>query len=1485
MSKRFLYRYKIVRLYEEDIWGIFFRKQKKRDLFFKKIGYQLFLEIFRKNSYLVNSTVLAWKKKLLYLGRQHTKKNFICQYQLALNLKKRSKFFLFTTQTIYFKNSLKHFNYLVKDSFMVNRKYFFNENRKCFAISFLLLATFPKKISLRTLSWFVWAVNRPLVSILLKAIFNDVEIFNRYVSQLVSTNFKFPYNFRYTFTNIMKWYNNFYYILYIKNLNNIQSSWGTLPTLNNNVDHPNTVSLYLKDLRLNLYFKVFMTKAQIYEWRYRKNSQISQIYQPFFFINTILANRYLNSMWVPLWLYWRILQKKKKRKARYLRNKKFLKSFKHHNYKYKYSKKFQPRRYQQSYSKQSFTRKNNNNKQTYHNNKQAYNNNKQFNKQSNKYSFKKSYKQHKRKASVIKTIRIKRIRPKIKYFSLLSWYKWRVKNKQLLLHLQIKFAKFLQKCNEQKRFAQMLYANAATVRCKQHPFKFFEPSKVLQEPKKRYARKKKKNLFVSKKVKKSNKKNTVAKIKKNSKMTSLTHNSSSISNKNTMLITQKRFYTTETNISFFKQNQSKIQTNFDQKRILKSKHNNEHVKEKNFSLSDKFRKTSKGQGHNKERIFIIKDANQSNPNKKIFVFKRKKNQQGPRGKFKQITRKRKSYKPLLITKKKLLEPKVLKLDALVCNYKMNVSKSGGFFGGYILPNKQKRKILNKKAGSKLFFWKAMQKLSSHFFLSSLKKRAKYLSRFRGEKYSGLKKIYYNWSIIKFFARKKYHVCSVKKKFRPKRYSSLSWHFCLLFQKNKNNKIFSTFRYYWKTHKFFNFLKKFSFKSKIKFLLYYVFRYASACIVCKINKLTFRSIFFLQKLSNKYYLLNKSTLLSWSSLLEKKISYNFNYNIFLNLYITYIMSKQFHAKYYSFLPFVRNILTCYNTLLYANTYNIIKDNKNNFEPVKSSFTLFNFINSSVLNRYKIYFYLFYTFWYLFNGNIVYFKYLKYLELCQDFKQLNISYSNIKNLYINKIFLHFSHTFLKNNNINIFTFFNLNTLKFVDCVFFFNSWFLNYLVMFYDNIISVRKFKFYANIKKSKHKLLANTKNEYVLLKKLLELFCLKKKSEALSKYNLFFKKWIHTVAYAQKKIRRLLYSVRIFFYHKYNKVPESDSIFNVTAEDLINAVKKKNPLSSANVKNNRKDNFPLKDFMKLFLKNKGLKQRKKLELKEFYCNDNIQFKKTEYLLSFFASNQMFKYFNKLRRKYLSFFAKKRQLFLRKINKNITLVSEYNPIFKFSLLKKYSIFLFRKILQIKKRIKFFSLRKRKTLLDKMFTLDLIPVVKYVKKRTSFNSFYKYRMLKIWKFRKFYGCLTNYELNSICLKAYKYRGDIILRFIILLEGRLDTVLYRCGLVTSMFEARQLINHGNFLINNVLVKKRSYVLQVKDILSIEPSKITLFKKKLLLRLQQDGLLFWPPVYLEVNYKYILVMFIHELLQINQIPFNFKLTGKDLNSILYYYY
>ena len=113
------------------------------------------------------------------------------------------------------------------------------------------------------------------------------------------------------------------------------------------------------------------------------------------------------------------------------------------------------------------------------------------------------------------------------------------------------------------------------------------------------------------------------------------------------------------------------------------------------------------------------------------------------------------------------------------------------------------------------------------------------------------------------------------------------------------------------------------------------------------------------------------------------------------------------------------------------------------------------------------------------------------------------------------------------------------------------------------------------------------------------------------------------------------------------------------------------------------------------------------------------------MSFFASNHIYKYFNKLRRSYVNSLLKKKNNYSK--NK-FTTVKEYNSLFNLELLKKYSIFLFKKIAKIKKQIRFFLLRKCKTTLNRMFTLDLYPVVKYVKKKTSFNSFYKYRMLKV-------------------------------------------------------------------------------------------------------------------------------------------------------------
>jgi ribosomal protein S4 len=107
----------------------------------------------------------------------------------------------------------------------------------------------------------------------------------------------------------------------------------------------------------------------------------------------------------------------------------------------------------------------------------------------------------------------------------------------------------------------------------------------------------------------------------------------------------------------------------------------------------------------------------------------------------------------------------------------------------------------------------------------------------------------------------------------------------------------------------------------------------------------------------------------------------------------------------------------------------------------------------------------------------------------------------------------------------------------------------------------------------------------------------------------------------------------------------------------------------------------------------------------------------------------------------------------------------------------------------------------------------------------------------------------------------------------------------VSSIFEARQLINHKNILINNNIVDKRSVTLNYHDILTIDYKVVNKLINNLIFRINTEGILFRPPVYIEVNYKKYMVIFLFDIIKANQIPFNFKITGLDINTILYYYY
>ncbi|NLL29560.1 MAG: 30S ribosomal protein S4 [Clostridiales bacterium] len=93
---------------------------------------------------------------------------------------------------------------------------------------------------------------------------------------------------------------------------------------------------------------------------------------------------------------------------------------------------------------------------------------------------------------------------------------------------------------------------------------------------------------------------------------------------------------------------------------------------------------------------------------------------------------------------------------------------------------------------------------------------------------------------------------------------------------------------------------------------------------------------------------------------------------------------------------------------------------------------------------------------------------------------------------------------------------------------------------------------------------------------------------------------------------------------------------------------------------------------------------------------------------------------------------------------------------------------------------------------------------------------------KARRIYGILES-QFRNYYEKADHMRGITGENLLKLLEMRLDNVVYRLGYGASRPEARQLVNHGHFLVNGKRVDIPSYQVSVNDeITVIEKSRGT---------------------------------------------------------------
>ncbi len=124
----------------------------------------------------------------------------------------------------------------------------------------------------------------------------------------------------------------------------------------------------------------------------------------------------------------------------------------------------------------------------------------------------------------------------------------------------------------------------------------------------------------------------------------------------------------------------------------------------------------------------------------------------------------------------------------------------------------------------------------------------------------------------------------------------------------------------------------------------------------------------------------------------------------------------------------------------------------------------------------------------------------------------------------------------------------------------------------------------------------------------------------------------------------------------------------------------------------------------------------------------------------------------------------------------------------------------------------------------------------------SDYGERLREKQKLRRIYG-VGERQLRSYFNMAERQRGVTWENLLQFLERRFDNVIYQSGFVTSRGEARQLISHGHFRINNRRVNIPSYLVEAGDLIDVREKSRRRIKKIMETAEERE-----VPLWLELN-------------------------------------
>ena len=147
-----------------------------------------------------------------------------------------------------------------------------------------------------------------------------------------------------------------------------------------------------------------------------------------------------------------------------------------------------------------------------------------------------------------------------------------------------------------------------------------------------------------------------------------------------------------------------------------------------------------------------------------------------------------------------------------------------------------------------------------------------------------------------------------------------------------------------------------------------------------------------------------------------------------------------------------------------------------------------------------------------------------------------------------------------------------------------------------------------------------------------------------------------------------------------------------------------------------------------------------------------------------------------------------------------------------------------------------------IDSKCKIDTAPGQHGARKQRLYD--YSSQLREKQKVRRIYGILER-QFRNYYKEANRLKGNTGENLLVLLEGRLDNVVYRMGFAATRAEARQLVSHKAIVVNGRVVNIPSFQVSVNDVVAVreKSKKQARIKASLELAEQRE-----KPTWLEVD-------------------------------------